>query len=386
MPRHPLRRACGLALALWWLAACAPLQTQGIFDPAPSTAPLPAPVAAPPPGPVVAAPVIAPAVSAELEILAQADAAAQRAPRPVKLIRTEGLLPSDPVAQASNAAKADWYAMYFLALAARQQPASGYGPALQRYFADWVAVFQPQFNPISETQFHWVALAYDVGQAQLTPATTASTAALLRRMAEGYLKPPRNAGTLSNNWQSHRVKLAATLAFALGDAQLIAQSRAAFQKQLGDNIGRDGAVIDFWQRDALHYVTYSLEPLLTAALVAQTHGENWYALAGSNGATLERALKWLSPYAGGEKQHEEFVRSGTAFDRTRAAAGVPGFSGLWNPKDAANCYQIAARLQPGWIPLAVWLGPQPAWLEQGFPSPAVADARTDLLNSGQAIR
>jgi len=381
--RAPLRRWIGAPLAaLWLLAACAPLQPQVVSEPGAPAEPVPASA---PPAPAVAAPPSA-ETETETEILAQADEAAGRLPRAMKLIRTEGRLPSDPVAKASNAAKADWYAMYALALASRLRPASGYGPALEQYFAAWVTVFQPQFNPISESQFHWVALAYAVGRGELSPTTAALTTTLFRQMAEGYLKPPRDPGTLTNNWQSHRVKLGATLAFALDDADLIARSRAAFQKQLGDNIGRDGAVIDFWQRDALHYTTYSLEPLLTAALVAQTRGEDWYALAGSNGVTLERALKWLAPYAGGKKQHEEFVRSSQAFDRTRAAAGVPGFSGLWDPRGAANCYQIAARLQPGWIPLAVWLGPQAAWLEQGFPAPAVAAARAALLSSGQAIR
>ena len=352
----PQRAAAALCLAL--LAACATTPAPLVIEPVAS------PLLLPVPGARAAA---VQGSRAEREIIALADQAFARAPRPMKVISTEGRLPSDPVAQASSAAKEDWYFMLMLALAA-QQDAPRYGPALQSYFAAWVAVFQPQFNPISEAQFHWLALAYEFGHRELTPATDASVVALFRRMAEGYLGPSRIGGsTLSNNWQSHRVKLAATLAFAINDANLVALSRAAFQKQLGDNIGADGAVIDFKQRDALHYVTYSLEPLLIAALLAQRHGENWYELQGGNGATLEQALRWLAPYASGKKQHEEFLHSGNAFDRRRAAAGVPGFNGPWNPHEALSCYQIAARLQSGWSPLALSLGTAPAWLELGFP-------------------
>ncbi len=363
------------AAALWLalLVGCAPLPQRVLVEPAAAPAP-------------AAAGQHLPAV---VETIALAEETAARPPRARKVISTEGRLPSDPVAQASSAAKEDWYRMLMLALAAQQGDASRYGPALERYFSTWLAVFQPQFNPISESQFHWLALAYEFGHGQLTATTDAEVSRLFRQMAAGYLAPPRSGGgTRTNNWQSHRVKLAATLAFAVNDAALITESREAFQKQLADNIGSDGEVIDFRQRDALHYVTYSLEPLLIAALVAARHGENWYGLQGSNGATLERALQWLAPYASGRKQHEEFVRSSVAFDRTRAMAGVPGFTGLWQPQKALTCYQIAARLQPGWIPLAVWLGPAPAWLELGFPAAAITAARAELLQraGGEASR
>lgn len=309
-----------------------------------------------------------------------AEAAARRPPQAMARIRTEGRLPTDPVARASSAAKTDWYSMLMLALAAQQDQAAGYGPVLERYFAAWVAVFEPQFNPISESQFHWLAMAYEFGSTHLSPATEARTVALFHSMATGYLSPPRTAvSMLRNNWQSHRVKLAATLAYAINDTTLIARSRDAFQKQLSDNIAADGMVRDFQERDALHYVTYSLEPLLIAALVAARHGDDWYSLQGSNGATLEQALKWLAPYADGEKTHAEFRRTSIAFDRSRAAAGVPGYSGLWNPQEALPCYQIAARLRSGWIPLAVRLGPAPSWLELGFASPAISAAQAEKL-------
>ena len=364
-----------LALAAVLLTACAaapPLPDR------PAPAPTVAADALPPP-PVLPLPDPSAAGLAEARMVAEATLA--RAPRAMKVVSTEGRLPGDPVAAKSAAAKDDWYGMAMLALLAVRGEAPRYGPALENYFAAWLAVFEPQFNPISESQFHWVALAYTFGRPQLTAETSARAERLFRRMAEGYLRPAGDAATRSNNWQSHRVRLAATLAFAIGDADLIERSRAAFVAQLGDNLRPDGTVIDFAQRDALRYVVYSLEPLLTAALVARGQGADWYSLAGGNGATLSRALRWLAPYAGGTKTHREFVRSKVPFDRQRAAAGVAGFDGLWEPIGALNSYQMAARLEPGWLPLAVWLGDTPAWLELAYPDAAITAARAELLRN-----
>lgn len=376
--RMPRASSFLLALVSVLVTACAsapPLPDRPETAP-PSAAPV-ADTALPPP----ILPLPDPTAAGLAEARMVAEATLGRAPRAMKVVSTEGRLPGDPVAAKSAAAKDDWYGMAMLALLCARGEAPRYGPPLENYFASWLAVFEPQFNPISESQFHWVALAYAFGRPQLTAETSARAGRLFRRMAEGYLRPAGDAATRSNNWQSHRVRLAATLAFAIGDAELIERSRAAFVSQLGDNLRPDGTVADFAQRDALRYVVYSLEPLLTAALVARSHGADWYALAGGNGATLSRALRWLAPYAGGTKTHREFVRSKVPFDRQRAAAGVAGFDGLWEPAGALNSYQIAARLEPGWIPLAVWLGDTPSWLELAYPDAAVTAARAELLRN-----
>jgi hypothetical protein len=44
---------------------------------------------------------------------------------------------------------------------------------------------------------------------------------------------------------------------------------------------------------------------------------------------------------GGERTHQEFVRSTVAFDRRRAQAGVPGFDGAWRREEAATPYWLA---------------------------------------------
>ena len=82
-----------------------------------------------------------------------------------------------------------------------------------------------------------------------------------------------------------------------------------FLRHLSVNIAPDGEVVDFAKRDALHYVTYDLEPLTVAALAAKAHGQDWMHEQSVTHSSVAAGVDWLVPYARGEKTHEEFVHS-----------------------------------------------------------------------------
>jgi hypothetical protein len=159
------------------------------------------------------------------------------------------------------------------------------------------------------------------------------------------------------------VKIVTLAAVALDDADLFAQARRLYLEQLAANIRIDGSVEDFHQRDALHYVTYDLEPLARAALAARLRSQDWLDLQSRSGSSLAQALDWLMPYTRGEKQHEEFRRSTVRFDAERRAAGVKGFSGLWNPREATALFWMAAFLDKRYAETAKLLSATPpAWM------------------------
>jgi len=307
--------------------------------------------------------------TAAQQTIRAADRAAARVPDAVPRVHVEGTLPHQGIYDDSEVAERDWPAMRDLGLAYALTGDDAYARAAARYFQAWLAVYRVSLDPIDETNLDGMILGYDLVGARLPDATRGQMTALLRALAVGYLgvhPDPQHLNTF-NNWQSHRVKLITLAAFALGDPELIADAARAFQTQLDWNLRADGAPVDFGQRDALHYVTYDLEPLLTAALAARAHGLDWYTTAGRSGASLAAALRWLEPYARGDETHEEFVHTTIAFDKTRAAVGVPGFAGVWQPSTAATTYQLAARLAVEWAALTAQLGPPPDWLALCFP-------------------
>lgn len=282
-------------------------------------------------------------------VLREADKRVGDAPRPLPVVHTEGTLPGQGIYDASLVARRDLPQMRAFALAWRASGDARYLEATTRYLDAWVKVYQPSFNPVDETHFEVMADAYAITATALPPETRRATADFLRGMASGYVtRIDRGRGekkdTWTNNWQSHRVKIVTVIAVALDDETLFTDARRIYMDQLNANLRADGTVQDFHLRDALHYVTYDLEPLTRAAQAAKLRGEDWLRMTAKNGATLAGALNWLEPYALGERTHEEFVRSKVRFDAERNRAGMKGFSGQWDRRQSRDLYWTAALL------------------------------------------
>lgn len=298
-------------------------------------------------------------------ILAAAEKQLDVRPHAVAHVHTEGTLPHQGIRDESIAAERDWPLMRQAALAWRLSADARYLRQVDDYLKAWTGTYQPDFNPIDETNLDALIDAYVLTSSGLPAATRDATRAWLRALGEGYIRrieafhDPK-PGTATNNWQSHRVKLVTLAAAALGDPAMLKKARELFEHQIADNIRPDGEVIDFTERDALHYVVYDLQPLVAAALAAKPFGDgDWLHYASPQGASLAKALDWLRPYAMGEKIHEEFVHTQVKFDRDREQAGEKGYSGRWDPKSAASLYWLAAALAPDYLPVAQHLAPEP---------------------------
>jgi len=291
-------------------------------------------------------------------------------------LHTEGTLPHEGIYDQSKEAEQDLDLLRDAALAWRATSDDRYLKFVDRVLYAWVTTYQPSFNPIDETPFEGLILAYDMTASALPVKTRNAAMAFLTKLGNGYIaqideQPRPLTGNFRNNWQSHRIKLIAMAAFTLDNRKMIDAAQRLFVEHIGDNIAPDGSTIDFKERDALHYVTYDLQPLVTAALAARRHNRNWLTQRAPNGATLAAALGWLTPYATGAKTHDEFVHSSVPFDVKRREAGLPGFTGQWDPKNAAELFHLAARLDGRYTPIALKLAPSPpAWLAVCLPLPA----------------
>jgi hypothetical protein len=281
-------------------------------------------------------------------IVSRATANLDRPPGAIPHAHTEGTLPGKGIREISLKAREDQPIVLNFAIAYRLTGDRKFLDAAGRYLENWADIYQISFNPIDETGFDNLVMAYDLTEADLPAPIRAKVDAFWRKMAVGYLDAmdagPRNAET---NWQSHRVKLATIAAFQIGDAKIIDRARRAYQKQVSVNLYADGSMFDFHERDALHYVTYNLDPLMMAALSAKANGQDWFSWKSSSGSSLPGSLDWLAAFAKGEKTHIEFANSKIQFDRDRAAAGQKEYAPHpWDVSNAVGTYGLAALLDP----------------------------------------
>jgi len=283
-------------------------------------------------------------------------------PHPLAHVHTEGTLPHMGIRDQSLEAERDWPAMLHAALAWRAGVNEKSFDTARRFLLGWVDIYAPDLNPIDETNLDALIDTYAIIADRLDVQERDRVSVWLTKWGWGYVasiaQAPKAGGTWTNNWQSHRIKLVTMIAAATGDDRLFAEARRLFRRQIEANLRPDGEVMDFAQRDALHYVVYDLEPLLRAALAARAYRqEDWYRWRAPNQASIARSVAWLTPYVTGEKTHEEFVHSKVAFDAERAAAGVKGFTGAFDVHDAAITYWSASRFDPALRKIAERLDP-----------------------------
>lgn len=298
------------------------------------------------------------------KLISKAERELNLPPAPRAHLHTEGTLPGRGIFDQSSAAKADFQRMYVDALAYSADGDTRFLNKAKTYLQEWQSVYKPNFNPIDETQFGDFIKTFILIRAEMSPEQRQQTKAFLRNLAEGYrssIRQAENSGR-SNNWQSHRIKIFTLAAVALQDTSMLNQAQAFFDAQVATNIRPDGSVEDYYERDALHYVTYDLEPLTQAAIAAHSAGREWLDRRSPTGSSLRSAINWLVPYAKGLKQHTEFVHSKARFDRIRREAGVKAEQiVLWQPVNSVRLYWLASQLDETYKPLATSLQANPPY-------------------------
>jgi len=292
---------------------------------------------------------------------------AKAAPHPLADMHSGGM-PHQGRWDEVHAAAQDWVLMERAALAWRAGGDEAQYAVATRLLTAWADTYKPTLNAIDETEFDMVIETFAIVRDRLPPKDRTRIASWLDSWGWAYVESIKRFGRPDysvwiNNWQSHRIKLIVMMAASTDDKTLFAEGRRLFRLQIAANMHADGETLDFAVRDALHYTVYDLEPLVQAALVARRFsGEDWYHWETADHASLARAVAWLTPYASGARTHEEFVHSQVDFDAERAAAGVKGYKGLFDPHDAAGLYWQASRFEPSLAPLAKSLGEEPAYL------------------------
>lgn len=288
-------------------------------------------------------------------------------PHAVPTLKTEGLLQGQGLYDISKEARKDFNKILQLAYGWKVTHNEAYKMQLRLFLRSWQKTYNPSFNPVDERGFADLFEGYALVREDLNAADVRAIDLWALKFYRGYLNQIKNEKKLrgpNTNWQSHRIKIMTSVAVALNDVSLLRTIESIFKTQLLATIYQDGAIRDYYTRDSLEYVTYSLESLVESALLSQSAGESWLSGIGPEGQNyrdrLVKALDWLAVYAKGQKKHREFVNSKFKFDRVRSEAGVSGhvMGTVWDRHRAKRLFWYASYLFPdqGYTQLAEELG------------------------------
>ncbi|MFA6082878.1 alginate lyase family protein [Mucilaginibacter sp.] len=274
---------------------------------------------------------------------------------PITEILSQGILAGDPRKTASLKAVEDAYKSYALALAYRYSGKKEYLNKATEFLMAWAKVNKASGDPINETKLEDMVTAYDLVRNDIKPDDRALIDDWMRSIAEAEVnsqsaKPGK--GTAINNWNSHRIKMITLIAYTLHDSKYDNIIKDELEKQLNVNLNPDGTTHDLIERDAFHYHTYDLEPLLSACIaIYRATGKNYFIWQTANGSSIKKCVDYMTPFMTGEKTHPEFVKSTVPFDQKRAKNNEKGYAPgtLFEPINGIGVFSLAAYFQPDYL-------------------------------------
>ncbi|PYF70630.1 alginate lyase family protein [Pedobacter nutrimenti] len=287
-----------------------------------------------------------------LEVLAEA--ALRQTPNPVDTITSEGHLANDPKKIVTIKALADVRKIYALAYVYRISQQALYLKKCIAYLLAWAQVNKSTGNPINDTKLDPLLEGYDLIKEDMSRQDRDRINTWLVQIADAQISNPRFLSakkSVNNNWNSHRIKIVANIAYILDHKAYQKFIDSAIKSQVLKNLYPNGSGFDFEERDALHYHIYTLEPLLRAAMTIQRTGKgDYFHYKSPSGSSIQNSVNFLLPYVTGEKIHREFVNSKVSFDKKRAdnKEATYKIGAAFKPASALDVYIYASYFDPAY--------------------------------------
>jgi hypothetical protein len=288
-----------------------------------------------------------------------ANLALEDEPAPIRKIVSEGHLASDPRKIRSWEALPDIDKTEALAWTWAVTGDERYAAQAMKFLLAWARVNEPDGDPINETKFEPMIVAYDLLRPGISGTDRETVDDWLRAKAETLLTKGKPE---INNWASHRLQVIGLVGLALDDKSLNQQAVEGFGKHVAEDLYPDGSSLDFHTRDALHYHLYTVEPMLVLARAEARQDTNLdlFDQPAPGGASLHGSVDFVVPFAEGEKTHLEFAHSKVPFDRRRAEDGENEYRPHeWAPGSSIEMFSEADWFLPKYGRLAARLAGKP---------------------------
>jgi len=275
-------------------------------------------------------------------------------PRPLKVLHYEGLLESNPDRINTRKSLADIDKIGTLIYASYGQPDIRYARKMKEFLTEWVSTYLPTGNTINENKFCPLFWGYYLFRDQFTVEEKQAVEQWMQRIAQMQIDRPR---TPNNNWQAKRMKIIGIVGCITQNQPMKDFALAGLKEYINTAYYADSTSRDLVQRDAMHYHISGLKPLLSAFINLSKFDPafNLFNYATPQGASVEKSVAYVLPYATGKKVRKEWINSQVKLDHQRAAAGLEEYQPgrLFDPAEAIPLLEWAGYYHPEWYTAAI---------------------------------
>jgi hypothetical protein len=270
-------------------------------------------------------------------------------PDPIERINYEGMLNNHPDRIATVSHLYDMMRVEIWLSAWLITGDSRYEKIMRQYLLAWAKTYKPTGNPINENKLDPLLTAAVVLADRLERNEKNIVLKWLKDLAEAEINSVETMPwSVENNWHPKRLKIVALAAEVLDNNEwrdwVVEETRNYIARALRP----DGSSRDFEQRDALSYHISGVRPLLRLiSLLPFEYREELYSGETPDGSSVARSVAFVVPYALGEEEHGEFLRTRVELDRRRAEAGLEHYQPgrPFDRKRSLSLFQLAGAFE-----------------------------------------
>ncbi len=227
---------------------------------------------------------------------------------------------------------------------------------LRRLITAWASTYKPTGNDVNENKLYPLFTSYEGLRPTFDPAARTQIDDWIGMIGEKHADAIRQSSARTNRF-TKSVRLVALFGRTLGRKDWTELATGGLKDFVTHSLRPDGTSLDLERRDTLTYHSSALRPMIDLAIVSGKEGADLYTWESPDGASLEKSVDYVVPYADGSKTRREWENTTVALDRERAAAGLEEYrpGRLYEPKDALRLVEEASYFDPGLMPLALAL-------------------------------
>ena len=284
-------------------------------------------------------------------------------PRPLKQLHYEGILNNNPDRVDTRKSLEDMDKVINLIYTSYGQDQASLGEKVKEFVLAWANTYQPTGNTINENKFVALFWGYHFFQSRFSEAEQAIVRSWMTHIAERQMNRAR---THNNNWQAKRHKIIGIVGCVIHNDSLMSFAQKGFEEYINTAYFPDSTNTDLRQRDALSYHISGLKPLVSASvnLTAFDSEFDLYHYTAPSGASVQKSVAYVVPYALCKKTHQEWVNTTVELDKERAAAGLAQYQPgtLFEPKKAVRLFEWASYYHPAWYEIMGRYGFTSTWI------------------------
>ncbi len=286
-------------------------------------------------------------------VKAEAQPALGRPPRPLAVLHYEGLVNTDPRRVRTVAHLNQMADVARLFRAWQVSPTPDVEQHLCEIILAWADTYVVTGNDVHENKFFPLFTAYDALRERLAENERVRVDRWVREIGRRHHQRIQQ-GAGRNNRFAKSIRIAAICGRALGEARWIDDARRAAQRLIQQSLDADGASYDLKERDTLTYHNSTLKPLIELSIILDGNAPDaLYYWVNDKGGSIQKSVRYVVPYASGEKTRQEWLNSRVALDQRRAAAGIEKYrlGRQFQPRQALAMLELAEYYEPDLTPM-----------------------------------